>query len=241
MSTALLRPSTLAGARRLARTTTKARASTMRAFASRAASGSSSSEHHPAKAPHEKDAPPVVQKQAPPAPALRAWPPSAMARRPSSLLGSALFGYLDREFDSLLNSIWGPLTAAQPSTTPLASAAVPRVLPGLGAVDVSENDQGYTIAMDMPGVPKDAVDITIADNVLTVAGHRSEEKKEGGGEGGKGPVVRERVWGSFSRSFKLPADAEVDGIKASMDHGVLKLVVPRKAETAPEAKKVAIE
>jgi HSP20 family protein len=145
-----------------------------------------------------------------------------------------------------MNSIWGGLApsvaggAGAAATTPLASAAVPRAVPGLGAVDVHEGARAYTISMDAPGVPKDAVDITVADGLLTVAGHRSEEKTEGG-EGKEGPVVRERVWGSFSRSFRVPADADVDGIKASMDHGVLKLVVPRKEEAEPAKKKVAIE
>jgi hypothetical protein len=101
-ATTMLRASTLAGAR-LARTHAhRSRASTVRAFAKAASSGSG--EHHApsAAAPpatHDKqqhDAVSVQKHKPAQAPALRGGWPSMMARRPSSLLGGALFGDLDR-------------------------------------------------------------------------------------------------------------------------------------------------
>lgn len=147
----------------------------------------------------------------------------------------------------MLQSVWGPLESAG-LATPLASAAVPRAMPGLGACDVHETDAGWTISMDAPGVPKADMDISIADGVLTVSGSRSEEKTvpvggegEAGKKAGQDAVLSERVWGSFQRSFRLPADADADGVKAALDHGVLRLDVPRKATAEPASKKVAIQ
>ena len=97
------------------------------------------------------------------------------------------------------------------------------------AVDVHEDDKGYTLSVELPGSKKDDIDVELDGNVLTIRGEKKserEEKKE------RAHYV-ERRFGSFSRSFSLPPDAEGDRIDASFQDGVLTLRVPKSAESKP--------
>ncbi len=106
------------------------------------------------------------------------------------------------------------------------------------AVDVHEDDHAFTITADLPGFPKDSINIKISpDNVLTIAAERKQEKKE---ENSSFHRV-ERSWGSYARSFKLPDNVDVDAIKAKNADGVLELVIPKKPQEVAEERKVEIE
>ena len=97
------------------------------------------------------------------------------------------------------------------------------------AVELSENDQSYTITVEIPGVNKDDVHVDLQDGMLVIHGEKKcerEEKKE------RGRYI-ERSYGSFSRSFALPGDADADRLEASFKDGVLKIVVPRSEAAKP--------
>lgn len=95
------------------------------------------------------------------------------------------------------------------------------------AVDVFENDDAYIIKAELPEVKREDVKIHLENNRLTISGERRLENEEN-----RQNYHRiERTYGSFSRSFMLPADATPDQIKANFRDGVLKVTVP-KAETA---------
>jgi HSP20 family protein len=87
--------------------------------------------------------------------------------------------------------------------------------------------------MDLPEVPKEDVKVTFDDGVLTVRGERKVEKEE------KGEKVHrtERFYGLFERSFVLPEDVDVKGIRAESKDGVLTIHMPRTAveKTRPMA------
>ncbi|MDT8997826.1 Hsp20/alpha crystallin family protein [Paucibacter sp. APW11] len=93
------------------------------------------------------------------------------------------------------------------------------------ALDVSETDQLYTVRLEMPGVPKDAVKITIDGRRVNVEAEqrRDEEKKDG-----ERVLYRERSVSRFSRSFALPEEINQSDSSAKMDHGVLTLTLAKR-------------
>src|SRR2546425_11521476 len=86
-------------------------------------------------------------------------------------------------------------------------------------MDVSENDDHYTISVELPGGRKEDFPVELHEGVLTIRGEKKseyEEKKEHRCYG-------ERSFGSFSRSFQLPADADASRIDATFKDGVLSI------------------
>ncbi|UCG16853.1 MAG: Hsp20/alpha crystallin family protein [Phycisphaerales bacterium] len=102
-------------------------------------------------------------------------------------------------------------------------------------VDVREDEEQYVIEADLPGVERENVEITLEDGVLTIEakhGSDAEDKCEG-------YCVRERRFGSFARSFRVPNEVDADNIKADLKNGVLSVTLP-KSERA-KVKKVQVK
>lgn len=95
--------------------------------------------------------------------------------------------------------------------------------------DLSETDAAYSIHLDLPGLKKDDVEISFHDGTLTITGERRHEEQEE-----ERTFVRvERSYGRFRRAFSLPQAANVDGIEATFEDGVLSIVVPKAEEVKP--------
>ncbi|MEB3258917.1 MAG: Hsp20/alpha crystallin family protein [Cyanobacteriota bacterium] len=106
-------------------------------------------------------------------------------------------------------------------------------------VDIRETDGTYLIQADIPGVEKNDLKVTLEQGVLTLQGERHQESRED-----RDRMHRvERVYGSFTRSFTLPADADEAGLKASAKEGQLTIEIPKKAgaATPPAAVQVPVE
>ncbi|WP_373084217.1 Hsp20/alpha crystallin family protein [Zhongshania sp.] len=101
------------------------------------------------------------------------------------------------------------------------------------AVDICENDGGFLLMMDVPGIAPDAVDITVHNGVLTVRGERKSDTQE------IKPSIKERWQGQFVRRFSLPEGVEADAIAAKIEHGVLALNIPKS--TAEEPLKIRVQ
>ena len=102
-------------------------------------------------------------------------------------------------------------------------------------VNEKVDEKGYYLEIDLPGVKKENIEISVNDSILTIAGERKLEKKEE-----KENYTRiESFFGRFERSFKLPQDASDQNIEAKYENGVLNLFIPRK--TKPEGKKIEIK
>ena len=102
--------------------------------------------------------------------------------------------------------------------------------------DVADQGDSYLLETDLPGVPRENMEITVDDGVLTIAVKKAESKEENG-EGGN---LRERRYAGMSRSFRLEG-IEEEGIRAEYTDGVLKLTLPKKAEQpVPAARRIAI-
>ena len=95
------------------------------------------------------------------------------------------------------------------------------------AVNVEETDKSYVLEVAAPGLDKKDFKVDVDNNVLTISS-RKENKRE---EKKNGYLRREFNYGSFSRSFSLPEDVEVDKIKANHKNGVLKVEVPKDTIT----------
>ncbi|KAJ3140460.1 hypothetical protein HK101_003474 [Irineochytrium annulatum] len=105
-------------------------------------------------------------------------------------------------------------------------------------MDLTETDKGYTIRADLPGMNKEEVNISVKDDILTIAGERSQTNEQ---KDEKRHLV-ERSYGKFSRSVRLPQDANQEAISAQMNNGVLEVNVARR-EIPPEQapKKIMVQ
>jgi HSP20 family protein len=90
-------------------------------------------------------------------------------------------------------------------------------------VDIDEDEKAYTINAEIPDVKRKDVKISIEDGMLTLSGERKHEKEE---KSKKYHRV-ERSYGSFLRSFALPADVDESKIKATFADGMLHVVMPK--------------
>ena len=108
--------------------------------------------------------------------------------------------------------------------------------------DVKEKDNGYEVAIDLPGFKKDEVTAELNDGYLTVSAAKGLDQDEQEKDTGK-YIRRERYAGSCERSFYVGEDITEEDIKGEFKHGILKLFVPKKEAKAavPERKFIAIE
>ncbi len=103
------------------------------------------------------------------------------------------------------------------------------------AVDILETTEAYVVKAEIPGVAKDAVHVTVENNVLTLKGERKLEKDDV-----KESYHRiERTYGAFARSFTLPTRVDNDRVEAKFDQGVLTITVPKAAEAKPKRIEIA--
>lgn len=119
-----------------------------------------------------------------------------------------------REGRSLLEEIWG--------RAPSGRALSP-------SVDISEDDKNFIVTAELPGTKREDVTVELEDDLITIRGEKRnerEEKKE------KRRFV-ERSYGTFSRSFSLPANANAEKVSASFKDGVLTVLIGKRPESKP--------
>lgn len=104
------------------------------------------------------------------------------------------------------------------------------------ASEASQDGSAYRIALELPGVAEEDVHLTVEDGVVTVKG----EKKTTREEKGETWYFSERQFGSFTRSFRLPADADDAAVKAETKDGVLTITIPKKAAHEAKSKRIPI-
>jgi len=92
------------------------------------------------------------------------------------------------------------------------------------SVDISENEAGFTLLADIPGVDPKDIEISMEKGVLTIKGERQSENVQ---ESENYRRV-ERQSGQFYRRFTLPESADADKIEAKSEHGVLTVTIPKQ-------------
>lgn len=104
------------------------------------------------------------------------------------------------------------------------------------SAEASTSTDTYEVTMELPGVGEEDIAVQVHDGLLTVSG----EKRSDHEEKGKDFFFSERVYGSFKRSFRLPADADADKITAHQKDGVLTISIARTVPKQPEATKIKV-
>jgi HSP20 family protein len=99
--------------------------------------------------------------------------------------------------------------------------------------DIFETDHALTVIMEMPGVDRSNVDVSVENDILTVEGRVNFSKYEG-----LQPLYTEYNVGHYVRSFQLSSKIEQEGISAQLSDGVMTLVLP-KAEKA-KARRISV-
>jgi HSP20 family protein len=97
------------------------------------------------------------------------------------------------------------------------------------ALDISERKDAYLVTVELPGVDLDDLELTLEDGMLTIWGERHFAH-----DASEQQFHRvERRYGVFRRSITLPAQVQADAVEATIDNGVLQLVVPKAEEAKP--------
>ncbi len=105
------------------------------------------------------------------------------------------------------------------------------------AVDIAEHENEYLVKLELPGVSKEDVKITMQNNILTVRGEKKKEK-----ESKSSSYHRvERSYGAFQRNFTLPSTVKADRIDASYSDGILTIVLPKAEEARPKQIEVKVK
>ena len=105
------------------------------------------------------------------------------------------------------------------------------------AVNTREGKDAYHIDVDLPGIKKENVDVSVDNNVLKISGSREikEEVKE------EDYYKVESSYGTFSRSFTLPENVDIENIRAVSEDGVLEVIIPKFEVEKNSTKKIAVE
>ena len=146
---------------------------------------------------------------------------------------------LSRQFDPILrmqtdmirwfDEAWREAGAAwQPFQRLNAFGAAP--LFGLPPADVHETDGAYKLAVELPGLKREDVDVAIDGDMLMISGRKQEDHQEAGTT----YRLNERRFGRFERSFPLPPDVRREGVAAAFHDGVLTITLPKAGQQAQD-------
>ena len=103
-------------------------------------------------------------------------------------------------------------------------------------VDITEDDKAYVIKAELPEVKKEDLKVSVEDSVLTLSGERKLEKEE---KGRRYHRV-ERAYGSFTRSFTVPDDADASKVRADFKDGVLHVRLEKSEKARPRTIEVQV-
>jgi HSP20 family protein len=95
-------------------------------------------------------------------------------------------------------------------------------------MDTVRREGELVLRFDVPGYDPEKIDVTVDRGVLTVSATREENRAEG-----ESPVVRERLFGSFTRRVRLSESLDADAIEATNSDGVLEIRIPVREEAKP--------
>jgi HSP20 family protein len=145
-----------------------------------------------------------------------------MARVPSLFSSGGLIGagggdpflILHREMNRLFDDVLrgGPMPTGGQGDMLLAPQ-----------MDVSETDKEIRIEVELPGVRENEIEVSLNEDVLTIRAEKKQERKEER----EGAHVRERSFGIFQRSLRLPFQVSPEQVQARFENGVLRVTLPK--------------
>jgi HSP20 family protein len=104
-------------------------------------------------------------------------------------------------------------------------------------LDLYEEKDQIVVKAEMPGFTKDDIQISIADNALTIKGEKKKEEEDSG----KDYYRSERVYGAFTRILVLPAEINPDKVQATFKNGVLEIRLPKSEDAKKKEIKVKVQ
>lgn len=137
-------------------------------------------------------------------------------------------------FDDLFRQTFG-FRAAPMAFRPMGHLSP--ALFGLPPAELRETKGAHVLAIELPGMTREDVDLSIQGDTLVVSGHKAEENEDASAS----YRVNERRYGRFERAFPLPADVERGRIEAQFRDGVLKVRLPKAADAAPQRARIEIK
>ncbi len=139
------------------------------------------------------------------------------------------------EFEQVFNRMVRGWPFGWPEMAPSSAPKALQVFDHVPKVEVKENGKAYTVTIELPGLDDKDVKVQVEDDVLTISGEKKVEQTD------DKMHYTERSYGSFTRAFTLPADADRDGISAKFAKGVLELEIAKTANPPAQVKQVAIK
>jgi HSP20 family protein len=148
---------------------------------------------------------------------------------------SSFFGRGDDPFRSLFQEVQKTFEDFS-RRTPFARFGSDMLSP---KIDVAESKDAIEVTAELPGVDDKDVEVTLADDVLTIRGEKKTERKEQDED--KNWHVVERSYGSFTRAIPLPFDPDAANVEAKFDKGVLRIRMRKPAEMTKKQHKIEIK
>jgi HSP20 family protein len=139
------------------------------------------------------------------------------------------FMTLHREMNRLFDDVFRGFDMA-----PFGSLSGVGRMAGWPSVEVSETDKDVRISAELPGLEEKDVEVLMGDGVLTIRGEKKSEVED------NERAFSERTYGRFERRIPLSWDVDEDKVEAAFKNGVLTITVPKTAQAAPQAKRIAI-
>ena len=107
----------------------------------------------------------------------------------------------------------------------------------LPKIDISEDEKNIYFELEVPGIKKEDINISLEDNIITFKGEKkvNDDKKD------KSIIRSERIYGSFARSFTLHEEINPDAANAEFENGILKVVLEKAANKAVKERQIQIK
>ena len=158
--------------------------------------------------------------------------PFGRDRRDVATRGDNPFESFQREMNRLFDDFFRGFGGATPPARfgeGVSGAATPRL-------DVSETDDAYEVAAELPGLEEKDVEVLLDRNLLTLKGEKRAEREEKS----KDYHLTERSFGSFRRSIPLPVEVDQSRVEANFRNGVLTVRLPKAEQARTQAKRIEV-
>jgi HSP20 family protein len=140
------------------------------------------------------------------------------------------FTQFRQEMDNLFEGMLGNLTRPMSLLERRLGSWMPQI-------DVRETEKEIRVTAELPGMEEKDLEVSFLDGGLTIKGEKNEEHEED-----KGDVhCSERQYGMFERTIPLPAEVDIDKVKATFKKGVLKITLPKTKEAQSNRRLIQIE
>lgn len=145
---------------------------------------------------------------------------------------------LRHQIDRLMADFdWPDFRRAWPRRSTLEPHPWPGIAMAIPPIDLVERNGGYELQAELPGLSEDQIEVKLSNGMVTIKGEKSSERMEDEDD----YHLRERSFGSFQRSFRVPANVDADKIEAQFDKGVLKVTLPKSAAAIQDERKIKVK